>query len=69
MDQPDREKSRSEQVSDDLIEGKMPCDECPDLKRMVEQAKKNRLAKDELEQIIDYHLRVNEEKKRIKNVF
>jgi uncharacterized Fe-S cluster-containing protein len=57
--------SRVEQTAEDLIKGKMPCDDCPDLKKMVEQARVSDLGKERLEQIIDYHLKLNSEKERL----
>jgi hypothetical protein len=62
---PQNSLSRSEQVVDDLITGKKPCDDCPDLKRMVEQARESDVGKERLEQIIDYHLQINNEKERL----
>jgi uncharacterized Fe-S cluster-containing protein len=65
---PQTNLSRIEQVSEDLISGKIPCDDCPDLKRMVEQARQTDLGKERLEQIIDYHLQINNEKERLNQI-
>jgi hypothetical protein len=63
-----KEGSRSEQVAEDLLEGKLSCDDCPDLKKMVESVRNNEMGKEEFEQIIDYHLKMNEQKYKLNNV-
>jgi hypothetical protein len=61
-------EGRSEHISDDLIEGRMECDDCPDLKKLVESVKRNELGREEFEQIIDYHLKINEEIDKLNNI-
>jgi hypothetical protein len=58
----------AEELASAFIEGRRRSDDCPHLNQLVEQVREGTLSRDEFVEIIDFHLKENERRERLKEV-